>query len=104
MRSRASSRLPRNQPSSGSLFESPALRLVDGLMNPTGAGGQSAVSNECIDAPIQASGQSAEYELFDQVWLSPALAGKQAGAFIDRRTRKTGDGSDHDPAWVVLTL
>ena len=49
-------------------------------------------------------GKPAHYELFDQIWLSPALAGRQAGAFIDRRTRHGGDGSDHDPAWVTLTL
>jgi hypothetical protein len=49
------------------------------------------------------SGQRAEYELFDQVWVSPALAAKQVGSFIERRTRRTGDGSDHDPPWVVWT-
>jgi hypothetical protein len=25
-------------------------------------------------------------------------------AFIDRRTRHSGDGSDHDPAWITLDL
>ena len=49
-------------------------------------------------------GQPAHYELFDQIWLSPALAARQTGAFIDRRTRHGGDGSDHDPAWVTLSL
>jgi exonuclease III len=48
--------------------------------------------------------QPARYELFDQIWLSPALASKQSGAWIDRRTKHGGDGSDHDPAWVVLDL
>jgi hypothetical protein len=32
------------------------------------------------------------------------LAPRQSGAFIDRRTRHGGVGSDHDPAWVVLDL
>ncbi|GII58999.1 endonuclease [Planotetraspora thailandica] len=50
------------------------------------------------------SGRPAAYELFDQIWLSPVLAERQSGAFIDRRTRHGGDGSDHDPAWVALTL
>lgn len=50
------------------------------------------------------SGQPARYELFDQVWLSPSLVSKQTGAFIDRRSRHSGDGSDHDPAWVALSL
>jgi hypothetical protein len=39
----------------------------------------------------------------DQVWLSPALAAKQTGAF-ERRAKVSGDGSDHDPAWVTLDL
>lgn len=50
------------------------------------------------------SSQPARYELYDQIWLSPALAPKQTGAWIDRRTRHGGDGSDHDPAWVELNL
>ncbi|MEM7613818.1 MAG: endonuclease/exonuclease/phosphatase family protein, partial [Pseudomonadota bacterium] len=44
------------------------------------------------------------YELFDQVWLSNSLAPKLVSAHIDRRTKHGGDGSDHDPAWVVLDL
>lgn len=44
------------------------------------------------------------YELFDQVWLSRALGTRLVSAHIDRRTRHGGDGSDHDPAWVVLDL
>lgn len=51
------------------------------------------------------SGEPAHYELLDHIWLSPALASKQTGAFILRRQHKiTGDGSDHDPAWVELSL
>jgi endonuclease/exonuclease/phosphatase family metal-dependent hydrolase len=50
------------------------------------------------------SGKPAQYELFDQIWLSPSLAEKQTGAWIDRRKRHGGDGSDHDPAWVALDL
>jgi endonuclease/exonuclease/phosphatase family metal-dependent hydrolase len=48
--------------------------------------------------------QPAQYELYDQVWLSPALTPKQTAAWIDRRTKHGGDGSDHDPAWVELDL
>ena len=29
---------------------------------------------------------------------------KQTGAFIERRTKVSGDGSDHDPAWVTLVI
>jgi len=33
------------------------------------------------------------------------MSAESAGwAFIDRRTRLTGDGSDHDPAWVELNV
>ena len=35
--------------------------------------------------------QPARYELFDHIWLSPALASKQSGAWIDRRTKHGGE-------------
>ena len=44
------------------------------------------------------------HELFDQIWLSPALKNSLQGAFIDRRTKHGGDGSDHDPAWIELDV
>lgn len=50
------------------------------------------------------SGQPPDHELFDQIWLSPALAPSFQGGFIDRRTKHGGDGSDHDPAWVELDI
>ena len=50
------------------------------------------------------SGQPAQYELYDQIWLSPSLAPRQTAATIDRRTKHGGDGSDHDPAWIELDL
>jgi predicted extracellular nuclease len=50
------------------------------------------------------SGQPAEYDLLDQIWLSPELAKQQSGAFILRRTKLTRDGTDHDPAWISLEL
>lgn len=53
---------------------------------------------------FKAANQPAHYELFDHVWLSPALAARQTAAWIDRRTKHAGDGSDHDPAWVELDL
>jgi endonuclease/exonuclease/phosphatase family metal-dependent hydrolase len=45
-----------------------------------------------------------DYALYDQIWLSDALASARVSAHIDRRTTHGGDGSDHDPAWVVLDL
>ena len=51
------------------------------------------------------SGEPATHELYDHIWLSPALAAKQTGTFIHRRQKSVdGDGSDHDPAWVTLKL
>jgi endonuclease/exonuclease/phosphatase family metal-dependent hydrolase len=50
------------------------------------------------------SGQPPTHSLYDQIWLSPALAPTLKSATIDRRTKHGGDGSDHDPAWVVLDL
>ncbi|MEM9342618.1 MAG: endonuclease/exonuclease/phosphatase family protein [Pseudomonadota bacterium] len=44
------------------------------------------------------------YELYDQIWLSTALAPGLVSAHIDRRTKHGGDGSDHDPAWVVVDV
>ncbi len=46
--------------------------------------------------------KTTHFHLFDQIWISPALKGKLVGADIDRRTKKTKDGSDHDPAWITL--
>lgn len=45
-----------------------------------------------------------EYLLFDQIWVSQALGERFANPTIDRRTQHSGDGSDHDPAWIELDL
>ncbi len=44
------------------------------------------------------------YEQFDQIWVSHGLRNALTSAHIDRRTKHGGDGSDHDPAWVVLDI
>jgi hypothetical protein len=99
---------PPDSPFLAPLVASQALRLVDGLANP--AETRPAPADTPPPATVawthrfKPSGQPAEYELFDQVWVSPALAARQVGSFIERRTRRTGDGSDHDAAWVVLDL
>ena len=49
-------------------------------------------------------GKPAEHHLYDQVWPSCALGPRVQGTFIDRWTRRGGDGSDHDPAWVNRDL
>jgi endonuclease/exonuclease/phosphatase family metal-dependent hydrolase len=50
------------------------------------------------------TGQPPQHLLYDHIWLSPSLAGQQTGAFVDRRQRHGGDGSEHDPVWVELNL
>lgn len=88
--------------------QSRTLELVNGL-----TGAQETRPPRRDDPPppgplwthrYKASGQPARYELFDQIWLSQKLALRQTAAWIGRRTKLGGDGSDHDPAWVVLDL
>ena len=52
----------------------------------------------------KASGEPPTFSLFDQIWLSQALASKLTGTTIDRRTKHGGDGSDHDPVWIELEI
>ncbi|MFN0145781.1 MAG: endonuclease/exonuclease/phosphatase family protein [Dehalococcoidia bacterium] len=89
-------------------FAASSLGLVNGLADPTetrpAKPDNPPPPSKSWTHRFKESGQPAAYELFDQVWLSPALASKQTGAFIDRRTKHSGDGSDHDPAWVRLSL
>ncbi|MGV6817210.1 MAG: endonuclease/exonuclease/phosphatase family protein [Thiotrichales bacterium] len=66
-----------------------------------GAGPLSPVWTHRFNPPGPAEPQ---YELYDQIWLSDALKDRFSNPGIDRRTRHGGDGSDHDPAWVELTL
>lgn len=87
-----------------------SLGMVNALTNPTEtrpakneAGGANPTTTAWTHR-FKASGQPPTHELYDQIWLSPALAPRQQGAFIDRRTRHGGDGSDHDPAWVELDI
>jgi len=49
-------------------------------------------------------GKPAGYLLYDQIWFSQPLADELKEARIDGRTKHSGDGSDHDPAWVILEI
>lgn len=86
------------------------LGLVDGLANPTETRPAKAEStgpgpgSPAWTYRHKESGQPPQHLLYDQVWLSPSLAERQTGAGIDRRETHSGDGSDHDPAWVELNL
>ncbi len=90
------------------LVTSQALGLIDGLANPNETRPAKAdtppPATKAWTHRFKESGQPARYELFDQIWLSPSLAPRQSEAWIERRTKHSGDGSDHDPAWVVLDL
>lgn len=91
-----------------SLTQDAELRLVNALVAPRETRPAKA------DVPMPASSawthrfkpanEPAHYELYDHIWLSAALAPRQTEAWIDRRTKHGGDGSDHDPAWVELEL
>ena len=88
-------------------FADSDLGLINGLASPTET--RPAKPDTPMPGPswthrFKVSGKPAEYHLYDHIWLSPALAPRQIGAMIDRRTKHGGDGSDHDPAWVVLDL
>jgi endonuclease/exonuclease/phosphatase family metal-dependent hydrolase len=84
------------------------LRLVNALENPRET--RPAKPDDPMPAHVawthrfKPANAPAHYELYDQVWLSPALAPRQQAAWIDRRSKHAGDGSDHDPAWVELEL
>lgn len=92
----------------GQLADPARLGLHDALKNPTETRPAptevpSATSTAWTER-FKEPGQPAEHTLMDQVWLSPPLAPKQIGPFIDRRTHLGGDGSDHDPSWVTLSI
>ncbi len=99
---------PPHSPFLAPLVAAPRLGLVDALTHPT----ETRPARPDVPPPASSAwthrfkepGRPAAYELLDQIWLSRALAPRQTGAFIDRRTTHAGDGSDHDPAWVTLDL
>ena len=104
----------------GDMNDPPNSQWLDPLFNPAALNLTNALTNPVETRPPKAdtpmpstsswthrykpSGQPAEYELYDQIWLSPALSNKQTGQWIDRRKNHGGDGTDHDPAWIELTL
>jgi endonuclease/exonuclease/phosphatase family metal-dependent hydrolase len=96
-------------PDSSRLAPLPAASLVNALGNATERGGPYPASDpDQPTSPVWThrykAGGPARYELFDQIWLSADLAVAQTGAFILRRTSRGGDATDHDPAWVKLSL
>jgi endonuclease/exonuclease/phosphatase family metal-dependent hydrolase len=98
---------PPDSPFLAPLAAAPKLNLAFGVSQPQetrpGPGDPPPPSRAWTER-FKPTGKPPVYTLMDQVWLSPALAAKQIGAFIERRTKVSGDGSDHDPAWVTLDL
>ncbi|MDP9342673.1 MAG: hypothetical protein M3Q23_11405 [Actinomycetota bacterium] len=84
------------------------LELVNALVDPTesqGSPGEDPMPKTTAwTERFKPTGQPAEHNLFDQIWLSPSLGPKLLHSEINRRTHLSGDGSDHDPAWVRLTV
>jgi endonuclease/exonuclease/phosphatase family metal-dependent hydrolase len=99
---------PPDSPDLAPFVQDAELNLTNALANPTETRPAKA------DTPpppgpawthrYKPRGKPARYELLDQIWLSASLANKQTGAWIDRRTKHGGDGSDHDPAWIEVEL
>ncbi len=83
------------------------LKLVDALVNveETRDAKEEAVGPQPgprWTSRYKPSRQPPEHRLFDQIWVSPSLGSRVDRSFIDRRTKHSGNGSDHDPAWVIL--
>lgn len=95
-------------PTLAPLVTGPHLALVDGLAH---AVADKPAPHDNPPAPerpwsdrFKEPGKPASYQLLDQIWLSPGLAGTLTAAGIGRRTHLTGDATDHDPVWVDLDL
>jgi endonuclease/exonuclease/phosphatase family metal-dependent hydrolase len=97
-----------SSPSLAPLVASQDLGLVDALSDP--AESQPSPDEDPPPAStawterFKPSGQPAEHNLFDQIWVSPTLADRVIHSEINRRTHLLGDGSDHDAAWIALTV
>jgi endonuclease/exonuclease/phosphatase family metal-dependent hydrolase len=90
------------------LVAAPGLNMTNALTNPAESQppklDNPPVTTTAWTDRFKESGKPAVYSLFDQIWLSPSLAGHLTHAEINRRTNLTGDGSDHDPAWPRISL
>lgn len=99
---------PVDSPHLAPLLQSPELRLVNALAH-------ARESRPFTDDPPppthlwthryrDSQAKRTDFELFDHIWLGPALADNLTDAVIERRRTKTTDGSDHDPPWIALEL
>jgi hypothetical protein len=103
--------LPTNDaPDAQSLAAFAQAGLINALAQAEERGGPYPADDEPMPPPAGVpwthrfrGGGVTRYELYDQIWASPDLEQRITGAWILRRTRRTGDASDHDPAAVRLT-
>jgi endonuclease/exonuclease/phosphatase family metal-dependent hydrolase len=96
---------PPDSPTLQPLASAMGLSLMNALTDPLETRpAREETSSKAWTYRHKPSGQPAQHSLYDHIWLSPSLAAKQSGAWIDRRVRLTGDGSDHDPAWIEVRL
>lgn len=90
------------------LVKDKTLNLVDGLAHAVADRPAPPCKTPAPDRPwsyvFESDHEPADYQLFDQIWLSPALAQSLTTAGIGRRIHLKGDASDHDPTWVDLAL
>src|SRR5262249_17931277 len=78
-----------------------AAALKDAVGRPTEQGGTPSYGTHpppdtAWSHRFAAAGKAA-YELFDQIWVTPALQDDVTGSWVLRRSKLGGDGSDHDP-------
>ncbi len=90
------------------LTGSSTLRLSDALSAPLETRSAKTDSPSPVGTAwthrFKQSGQPARYELFDHLWLAPSLTDRHDGAWIMRRRHHVGEGSDHDPALLRVSL
>lgn len=89
------------------MLGNPHLKMVNALQNARESqpySGGDAPASPVWTHRFKESGKPARFELFDQIWVSPALANRVSDAVIQRRKKVGGDASDHDPAFIRLIL
>jgi endonuclease/exonuclease/phosphatase family metal-dependent hydrolase len=97
---------PPDSPHLKPLSEDSELKLTNALSDPqeTRPAKPPPPPSKSWTHRFKPTNQPAKYELYDQIWVSTSLSEKQIEAWIGRRERHGGDGSDHDPAWIKLQL
>lgn len=84
------------------------LNLTNALANPTEVGEMNKTkyppTTHIWTHRFSPEAGKYNYHLYDQIWISNALTDNFTNAYIDRRTKVGGNGSDHDPVWIELNI